>query len=146
MDNGSVSGFIMIKNFFLFCVSMSLASHLGWVANYVWIFAVGFFKEMKNLGSGCWTKQAGFAFHLNVLVSGGREQFVFLLRFTVSDWFFMPVMLLWEGLGREGCTGSSDNQAYTAECSDLWCCPARGLRRDEESLELHSHLPGYRML
>ncbi|XP_065533700.1 gamma-aminobutyric acid receptor subunit alpha-5 isoform X2 [Lathamus discolor] len=29
MDNGSVSGFIMIKNFFLFCVSMSLASHFG---------------------------------------------------------------------------------------------------------------------
>uniref|UniRef100_A0A8B9U0G9 Gamma-aminobutyric acid type A receptor subunit alpha5 n=1 Tax=Anas zonorhyncha TaxID=75864 RepID=A0A8B9U0G9_9AVES len=29
MDNGTVSGFIMIKNFFLFCVSMSLASHFG---------------------------------------------------------------------------------------------------------------------
>ncbi|RMC06688.1 hypothetical protein DUI87_16129 [Hirundo rustica rustica] len=29
MDNGMVSDFIMIKNFFLFCVSMSLASHFG---------------------------------------------------------------------------------------------------------------------
>ncbi|XP_064357884.1 gamma-aminobutyric acid receptor subunit alpha-5 isoform X1 [Dromaius novaehollandiae] len=29
MDNGMFSGFIMIKNFFLFCVSMSLASHFG---------------------------------------------------------------------------------------------------------------------
>ncbi|KAK2517409.1 hypothetical protein Q9233_013152 [Columba guinea] len=29
MDNGMLSGFIMIKNFFLFCVSMSLASHFG---------------------------------------------------------------------------------------------------------------------
>ncbi|XP_040391557.1 gamma-aminobutyric acid receptor subunit alpha-5 isoform X2 [Cygnus olor] len=29
MDNGTVSGFIMIKNFFLFCISMSLASHFG---------------------------------------------------------------------------------------------------------------------
>ncbi|KAJ7426737.1 Gamma-aminobutyric acid receptor subunit alpha-5 [Willisornis vidua] len=29
MDNGMVSDFIMIKNFFLFCISMSLASHFG---------------------------------------------------------------------------------------------------------------------
>ncbi|KFQ11135.1 Gamma-aminobutyric acid receptor subunit alpha-5, partial [Haliaeetus albicilla] len=29
MDNGMVSDFIMIKNFFLFCVSMSLPSHFG---------------------------------------------------------------------------------------------------------------------
>lgn len=33
------------------------------------------------------TKQAGFAFHLNVLVSGGRERFAFLLEFTASYQF-----------------------------------------------------------
>lgn len=29
MDHGMLSGFIMIKNFFLLCVSMNLASHFG---------------------------------------------------------------------------------------------------------------------
>lgn len=58
----------------------------------------------------------GFAFHLKVLVSGGREWFALLFKFALLYHFFMPaVVAQGKACGAQG----AQTRPPADECSDL---------------------------